>query len=129
MRSRDVPVNPVQKRKEAQPKNDYSNIQKKGKDPADRTSSKGSSANEKTNQQSAAKEKVEKKDPPVKEVDKVSTFSLENEISKLKLSIPLTQLMKNSSYKHLVSKILIEILCLIWLTWKMIIVSSLLALP
>ena len=106
MRRKDVPISPVQKRKEAQPKNDSSNIQKKGKEPTDPTSSKVSSANEKTNQQSEAKEKFEKKDPPVKEVDKISTFSLENEIAKLKVSIPLTELLKNNNYKHQVSKIL-----------------------
>jgi len=101
-----VDLFPVQKQKEAQPKNDSSNTQKKGKEPADPTSNQGPSANEKTNQQCAAKEKVKKKDSPVKEVDKVSAFSLENEIAKLKVSIPLTELMKNSSYKNQVSKIL-----------------------
>jgi len=110
LRRRDVPVSLVQKRKEAQPKNDSSNIQKKGKEPADLTSSKGPStnsiANEKNNQQSAAKEKVKKKDLPVKEVDKVTAFSLENEIAKLKVSIPLTESIKNTNYKHQVSKIL-----------------------
>ena len=109
MRSRDVPLSLVQKRKEAQPKNDSSNIQKKGKEPTDLTSSKGPSANsvtnEKNNQQSVAKEKVEKKDLPIKDVDKVSTFSLKNEIAKLKVSIPLTELIKKNSYKHQVSKI------------------------
>jgi len=51
------------------------------------------------------KEKAEKKDVPAKEVDKVSVFNLENEIAKLKISIPLTELMKNSNYKSQVSKI------------------------
>lgn len=106
LRSRDVPISPLQKRNEAQPKNDSFNIQKKGKEPTNPTSSKGPSANEKTNQQSVAKEKLEKKDPPVKEVDKVSAFSLENGIAKLKVSIPLTKVMKNINYKHQVSKIL-----------------------
>lgn len=110
LRSRDVQVSPVQKRKEAQSKNDSSNIPKKRKEPTDPTSSKGPSTNniakEKNNQKSAAKEKFEKKDPSVKEVDKVLAFSLENEISKLKISISLTELMKNKSYKHQVSKIL-----------------------
>ena len=41
-----------------------------------------------------------------KEVDKTTAFSLENEIAKLKVSIPLTELMKNNSYKSQVSKIL-----------------------
>lgn len=101
-----MPISPVQRRKEAQPKNESSNIQKKGNEPTDQTSNKGLSANEKTNHESATKEKLENKDPLVKEVDKVSTFSLENEIAKLKVSIPLTKLMKNNSYKHQVSKIL-----------------------
>lgn len=76
MRSRDVPVSPVKNRKEVQPKNDSSSTQKKGKEPSDPTSSQGPYTNEKTNQLSAAKEKIEKKDSSVKEVDKVSTFSL-----------------------------------------------------
>ena len=63
-------------------------------------------ANKKNNQQSATKEKVEKKDFPVKKVDKVTAFSLENEIAKLKVSIPLIELIKNNNYKHQVSKIL-----------------------
>jgi len=84
LRTIDVRVIPVQKRKEAQPKNYSSNIQKKGKEPFDPTSSKGPSANEKTNQKSAAKEKVEKKESSVKEVDRISAFSLENEIAKLR---------------------------------------------
>ena len=106
LRSRDVPVSSVQKRKEAQSKNDSSNTQKKGKEPTDPTSSKGPIVNQKTNQQSAAKKKVEKKDSSVKEVDKVLVFSLENEIVKLKVSIHFTELMKNNSYKNQVSKIL-----------------------
>lgn len=76
LRSIDVPISLVQKRKEVQPKNDSSNIQKKGKEPADPTSNKVSSANDKTKHQSTSKEKLEKKDPLVKEVDKVSAFSL-----------------------------------------------------
>ena len=39
-------------------------------------------------------------------VENTSTFSLENEISKLRVSIPLTELMRNNSYKGQVSKIL-----------------------
>ena len=52
------------------------------------------------------REKAEKKDVPAKEIEKNSAFSLENEISKLKVSIPLTELMRNNSYKGQVSKIL-----------------------
>jgi len=50
LRSRDVPINLVQKRKEAtQLKNDSPNVQKKGKEPTDPTSSKVKSTNEKSN--------------------------------------------------------------------------------
>jgi len=42
----------------------------------------------------------------VKEVEKISVFNLENEIAKLKVSIPLTELMKKNNYKGQVSKIL-----------------------
>ena len=42
---------------------------------------------------------MEKKDVPAKEVEKVSFFNLENAIAKLKISIPLIELMKNSNYK------------------------------
>lgn len=52
------------------------------------------------------RDKAEKREVPVKEVERVSTFSLENEISKLKVSIPLTEIMKNSSYRGQISKIL-----------------------
>ena len=75
---------------------------KKGKETIDPTTSKISAA-EKTNQAVIIKDR---KEVPVKEVEKVSAFSLENEISKLKISIPLTEIMKNSSYRGQVSKIL-----------------------
>lgn len=91
LRSRDVPINPIQKRKEQQTKNDSSKNQKKGKELVDPSSSKvpsaNNSANEKNNQQSGAKEQVEKKDLAIKEVEKVSSINLENEIAKLKVSI------------------------------------------
>ena len=107
LRNRDVPINLIQKKKEATPpKNDSPNVQKKGKEPADPTISKTQSANEKPNKLNASKEKTEKKDDPLKEVEKTIAFNLDNEISKLKVSIPLTKLMKNSSYKGQVSKIL-----------------------
>jgi len=48
----------------------------------------------------------EKKEIPVKEVEKIPAFNLENDISKLKLSIPLTEIMKNNSYRGQVSKML-----------------------
>lgn len=50
--------------------------------------------------ESQAKGQIEKKDIAAKEVEKKSNlFSLENEISKLKVSIPLTELVKNDKYK------------------------------
>jgi len=52
------------------------------------------------------KEQVEKKDITVKEVEKVSSINLESENAKLKVSIPLTELVKNRNYKHHVSRIL-----------------------
>jgi len=76
LRSRDVPINPIQNRKEATPpKNDSPNVQKKGKKPADPTSNKIQSANEKSNQPSATKEKTEKKDAPVKKVEKLQPLA------------------------------------------------------
>ena len=52
------------------------------------------------------KEKTEKKDPLVKEVEKAPSFNLESEISKLKVSVPLTELVNNSVYKIQISKVL-----------------------
>lgn len=52
------------------------------------------------------KEQTDKKDIGVKVVEKVSYFNLESEIAKLKVSIPLTELVKNSNYKHRVSRTL-----------------------
>lgn len=112
LRSRYVPVNPIQKRKYVQSKNDSSNTKKKGKELVDLNSSKVPStsitANEKKNQQKdgATKEKTDKKDIRVKEVEKVSSFNLESEIGKLKVSTPLAELVKNRNYKHHVSRIL-----------------------
>jgi len=81
-------------------------VQKKGKETTDPITSKMPSANERSNQPIISKEKTEKKDVSAKEVEKTSVFNLENEIAKLKVSIPLTELMKNNSYKGQVSKIL-----------------------
>lgn len=44
------------------------------------------------------RDKVERREVPVKEGENVSAFSLENEISKLKVSIPLTEIMKDIIY-------------------------------
>ena len=106
-RNRDVPINPIQKRKEVSaPNNDAPIAQKKGKDVANPTTRKSPATNERSNQPIISRDKDKKKDVPVKYAKKVSVFSLENEISKLKVSIPLTELMKNNSYKGQVSKIL-----------------------
>jgi len=52
-----------------------------------------------------SKEK-EREEIPVKEAEKTPSFSLENEFSKLKVSIPLTEIMKNNSYRGRISKML-----------------------
>lgn len=50
--------------------------------------------------ESQAKGQIEKKDVTAKDVEKQSNiFSLENEISNLKVSIPLTELVKNDKHK------------------------------
>jgi len=87
-------------------KNDPPIVQKKGKETTNPNTNKTPSARERPNQPNVSKEKKEKKDVSAKEVEKVSVFNLENEIAKLKISIPLTELMKNSNYKGHMSKIL-----------------------
>lgn len=105
LRNRDVLVKPIQKRKDVEAsRNDSSVTQRKGKEAVGLESSKSTSA-EQSHQQAASKEK-EKKEIPVKEVERVPTFNLENGISKLKVSIPLTEIMKNISYRGQVSKML-----------------------
>jgi len=114
LRSKDVLVCPIRKRKDVQSKNDLSNNQKKGKEHADQNPSKvnrpstSTAAKEKDNQKndSAMKEQTDKRNISVKEVEKVTSFNLESEIAKLKVSIPLPKLVKNSHYKHHVSRIL-----------------------
>ena len=97
LRNRDLLAKPIQKRKDVEAsKNDSSVAEKKGKEALGPDNSNSPSA-EKSNQQIVLREK-EKKEAPVKEVEKTSAFSLENEISKLKVSIPLTEIMKNNSY-------------------------------
>jgi len=100
-----VPVKPIQKKKEVEAsKNDSSATQRKGKEAVGPESNKSKSA-EQSQQQVASKQK-DKNEIPVKEVEKTPTFSLENEISKLKVSIPLTEIMKNNNYRGQVSKML-----------------------
>lgn len=57
--------------------------------------------------ESQAKGQIENKGITAKEVEKQSyLLSLENEISKLKVSIPLTELVKNDKYKFQIAKML-----------------------
>lgn len=88
------------------PKNDPPIVKKRGRETVDPTTTKTPSTNERSNQSSILKETTKKKDVSTKEVEKTSAFNLENEISKLKVYIPLIELMKNNSYKGQVSKIL-----------------------
>jgi len=105
LRNRDVPAIPIQKKREGEKtKNDLSATQRKGKEVVGLESSKSKSAEQ--SQQPATSKEKERKEILVKEVEKTPAFSLENEISKLKVSIPLTEIMKNSSYKGHISKML-----------------------
>ena len=105
LRNRDVPAKPIQKKKDVEAsKNDSSVSQRKGKEVVGPKSNKSPSA-EQSHQKDASKER-ERKEIPVKEVEKIPAFNLENEISKLKVSIPLTEIMKNISYRGQVSKML-----------------------
>jgi len=57
--------------------------------------------------ESHPKGQPEKKDTNAKVVDKKSNlFILENEISKLKVSIPITELVKNDNYKSQIAMML-----------------------
>jgi len=105
LRNRDVSAKPIQKKKDGEAaKNDSSTTQRKGKEAVGPESSKSKST-EQSQQQTTSKKK-ERKEIPVKEVEKTPDFSLENEISKLKLSIPLTEIMKNNSYRGQIYKML-----------------------
>lgn len=106
LRNRAVPINPIQKRKDTSAKNDSASPQTKGKDIIDPPASQSSSADKVNQPPSIMRDKVERRKVPAKEGEKVSAFSLENEISKLKVSIPLTEIMKNTTYRGQISKIL-----------------------
>ena len=100
-----MPAKPIQKRKEVEAaKNEASATQRKGKEAIGLESSEPKSA-EQPQQPAISKEK-ERKEIPVKEVEKTPTFSLDNGISKLKVSIPLTEIMKNNNYRGQISKML-----------------------
>lgn len=85
------------------------NNQRKGKENPDQNHSNINqpSTSLATKEKDTQKKENITKDPVVKEVDKVTIFNLENEIAKFKVSIPLTELVKNSHYKHQVSKMLL----------------------
>lgn len=101
LRKINVPVNPIQKRKEVPAsKNEPPVVPKKGKEIADPTTSKSPPANERVNQPMVPKDKAKRKYAPAKEVE------MENEISKLKVSIPLIELMRNNDYRGHVSRVL-----------------------
>lgn len=106
LRNRVVPINPLQKKKETSAKCDSVVPQKKGKEVIDPATSQSSSAYKVNQPPNTMRDKVERREVPGKEGEKVSAFSLENEISKLKVSIPLTEIMKYNSYQGQISKIL-----------------------
>ena len=117
MRGRDVPITLIQKRasqqKDSQPKHNSQGNQSKGKESAtknqkkDNQPSTSSSGKEKDNQrkEDASKYHAEKRDI-TKDIDKSTPFSLETKIYKLKVSIPLNELVKNNQYKSHVAKML-----------------------
>ena len=89
---------PIQKKREGEKtKNDLSATQRKGKEAVGPESRKSKPTEQ--SQEPATSKEEERKEILVKEVEKTPTFSLENEISKLKISIPLTEVMKNNIYK------------------------------
>ena len=106
LRNRVVPINPIQKKTDTSANNGLATSQKKGKEIIDPPVGQSSSADKVNQPPSTMRDKAERKEVPAKEGENISTFSLENEISKLKVSIPLTEIMRNSSYQGQISKIL-----------------------
>lgn len=104
LRSRAIPINPVQKKKDNAAKND--SVSSKGKDIVGPSTTQSSPAAKIDQPSNAPKDKAEKRDNPTKEGEKLPVFSLENEIAKLKISIPLMEVMKNSTYRGQISKLL-----------------------
>lgn len=117
LRGRDVPITPIQKRasqqKDTQSKQNYQGNQNKGNEPADVNQNKVNQPSssplgkEKDSQKKEAtsKDHADKRDI-IKEVEKSIPFSLETKISKLKVSKPLTELVKNKLYKSHLAKML-----------------------
>ena len=96
---------PIQKKtKGEKTKNDLSATQRKENEAVGPESNKSKPAEQ--SQQPSTSREDERKEIPVKEVEEIPTFSLENDISKLKISIPLSEVMKNNIYKGLISKML-----------------------
>jgi len=106
LRNRVVPINPIEKRTDASAKNGSAAPQKKGKEISDPPAGQSSSASKIDQPSSTPRDKIERREVPAKEGEKISAFSLENEISKLKVSIPLMEIMKNNSYQGQISKLL-----------------------
>lgn len=101
-----IPINPIQKRAEASTKNGSVVPQKKGKEISDPPSGQSFPASKIDQPSNTPKDRSEKRDNPAKEGEKSPVFSLENEIEKLKVSIPLTKIMKNNTYRGKISKML-----------------------
>lgn len=104
LRNRTVPIHPIQKRAENLAKNGAAVPQRKGKEVMDPTSTQTVPANKMDQPSNVPKDRAEKRDNPAKESEKSQAFSIENEVSKLKLSIPLTEIMKNTTYRAQISK-------------------------
>lgn len=83
LRSRDVPVNPIKKRKE-ESNNDLPNNHRKGKEHADQNHSNinqpstSSATKDKDTQKKDIRDQIDRINPVIKEVDKATTFNLEN---------------------------------------------------
>jgi len=85
-------------------KNGVAVPQRKGKEIMDSSSAPTAPANKMDQPSNVSKDRAEKRDNPAKESEKSQAFSIENEVSKLKLSIPLTEVMKNTTYRAQISK-------------------------
>ena len=108
LRNRAVPINPIQKKKDTSTKNDSASPQTNGKEIIDPAARKPSSADKVNQPPNTMRDNAEKREVPVKEVEKISAFSLENEICKLKVAIPLTELVRNDKYKFQIAKMLVH---------------------
>ena len=104
LRNRTVPIHPLQKKAENVAKNGAAVPQRKGKEVMDSSSAPTAPTNKMDQPSNVPKDRAEKRDNPAKESERSQAFSIENEVSKLKLSIPLTEVMKNTTYRAQISK-------------------------